>query len=361
MAYSLLSRKIEKIENSFGAFKIRLGIFWSLPALLLSCWLVLAACEPQADTDFQLPSNEIDGTRGSMSTQEVSHTLVASQAPTLTRAPSNTPTPSPTETPSPSPTLDIPSSIEFEIENGVDPDNINAIKVGVESAHQYLVSSMGGDEAAEKGILVSIFDKTSDESCCLGLTEDSSGNFVAGPRFYTLHPEWRRGNSLFPGSIDLEHAKHSAHEYSHAWQASVGCLGSPYGQILGSWLTEGMAEYIAWNSLVNSGFVTKDQATNFHMGTIISSGEDPDFRSWENPDNTFDWWAYSYSYFAVDMLASDYSGDLTLRNICEEAARVAPVTNLRDYLNLPIALDNVGIDRDVLYRDLNEYFEEVVN
>jgi hypothetical protein len=167
---------------------------------------------------------------------------------------------------------------------------------------------------------------------------------------------------MFPGGLSLEHQKHSAHEYTHAWQGALGCVGGQYGQPLGRWLTEGMAEYAAWNSLVQEGQLTREQVATFHVNSALSQSSysaRPDFKSWEDPDNPFHSWAYNYAYLAVEKLVTEAGGSIILRMLCDEAARVAPVTNIRDYLNLAIVMKNLGIDRDGFYDELPSYFAEL--
>jgi hypothetical protein len=257
----------------------------------------------------------------------------------------------------------VPSSIRFNIDNGVSAANVEAIWQGIAIVHNYLETMMGGDEASNwPNLTVSIFNATSNESCCLGLTEGHNGLYEPGPRFYTLHPEWRNRNAMFPGGLSLEHQKHSAHEYTHAWQGALGCVGGQYGQPLGRWLTEGMAEYAAWNSLVQAGQLTREQVATFHVNSALSQSSysaRPDFKSWEDPDNPFHSWAYNYAYLAVEKLVTEAGGSIILRMLCDEAARVAPVTNIRDYLNLAIVMKNLGIDRDGFYDELPSYFAEL--
>ncbi|MBL8051590.1 MAG: hypothetical protein JNM46_10245 [Anaerolineales bacterium] len=291
-----------------------------------------------------------------------SSTPIASLTPTITSIPTQTLTPSPSSTPKPTatPTLLLPSSIVFSIEDGVKPDDIKAIQQGIAIVHNYLETTVGGDETTNwPNFTVSVFNSSSNESCCLGLTKGSNGLNEPGPRFYTLHPEWSN-NPLFPNTF-IEHEKHSDHEYTHAWQGSLGCIGGRYGQPLGRWLTEGMAEYIAWNSLIKAGVFSHKQVIKFHVDSVLSQTGKPDFQSWENPDNLFDWWAYNYAYLAVEKLVEDNGGPIILRKLCDEAAKLAPVTNLRDYLNLNIAMKNLGIDKTSFYDELSIYFEEVLN
>lgn len=291
-----------------------------------------------------------------VTTPTLAFTQTAEATETIVPTSTKTPTLAPTLTP----TLSVPDSVNFNIEDGTDATDIVAIKQGVSLAHFYLETVLGGDEAASwPNITVNVFNADSKVSCCQGLTRGKSGFYEPGPSFYTLHPNWVSRNPLFPGSIFLEHKKHSTHEYTHSWQSAIGCAGGKYGNPLGNWLTEGMAEYITWNALVQSGELTHKQVIKFHVDSALSQAGQPDFQSWENNENLFDWWAYNYAYLAVEKLVSDNGGPMILRRLCEETARIAPETNIRDYKNLSIAMQNLGIDKEIFYSELPAYFDQV--
>lgn len=291
-----------------------------------------------------------------VATSTSAFTQTAGATETIAPTSTKTPTPAPTLTP----TLSVPDSVNFNIEDGTDATDVEAIKQGVALAHSYLETVLGGDEAASwPNMTVYVFNADSKVSCCQGLTRGPSGFNEPGPSLYTLHPEWLNRNTLFPGSQFLEHKKHSTHEYTHSWQAAIGCNGGKYGNVLGRWLSEGMAEYITWNALVQSGELTHRQAMKFHIDSALSQPGQPDFRSWENPNNPFDWWAYNYAYLAVEKLVSDNGGPMILRRLCEETARITSDANIRDYKNLDIAMQNLGIDKEAFYSELPSYFEQV--
>lgn len=311
-----------------------------MPILIAMGMLLLTAC----------------ATSQPVTTPTLTFTQTAVATETMVPTSTKTSTPAPTLTP----TLSVPESVNFNIDDGTDAADIEAIKQGVALAHFYLETVLGGDEAANwPNMTVNIFNADSKVSCCQGMTIGPSGFYEPGPSLYTLHPEWLNHNALSPESLFLEHKKHSAHEYIHSWQAAIGCAGGKYGNVLGGWLSEGMAEYIAWNALVQSGELTHKQVMKFHIDSALSQAGQPDFQSWENNDNLFDWWAYNYAYLAVEKLVSDNGGPMILRTLCEETARIAPETNIRDYKNLAIAMQNLGIDKEVFYSELPAYFDQV--
>ena len=261
--------------------------------------------------------------------------------------------------------LTVPPSISFYFDEGVGDADRGAIMTGVAIAHDYLQSVLGGDEttawrdASGNGLVVSVYtsaDPEESEGCCHGLTLGSDGQLRPGPRFYVSGRSWADGFQ----PAEVRHAKDSAHEYAHNWQAVNGCVAN-FGNPLGRWLTEGMAEYIAWNAVIRAGLTSESELLrwNVEYATSAATGP-PDWELWEDSDNpSFRHWSYPYSFLATRRLVDEYGGANVLRDICEEVARLAPTSGVHDHLNMRSAFENLGIDRGQLYADMDRYVAEL--
>ena len=262
--------------------------------------------------------------------------------------------------------LTNPPLVTMYFDEGVGVDDREAITAGVGIAHNYLATILGGDEAATwtdsvgNPLTFSVFASSDDEGCCLARSIGPSGVYEMGPRFYVEHPLWTQGNDFF-----IWHRKHAAHEYAHVWQAAVGGWGRGQpniGNPLGRWLSEGMAEYLAHNSLIEIGLLTEEQVIADTVRGASTAGFSPDLAAWENPDDqTFASVGYGFSLLAVIRLVNEYGGPMVLRLISEEAGRLAIATpGVRDYLHMGMAFENLGIDRGAFYADMAEYFDQLV-
>ena len=267
----------------------------------------------------------------------VEATVVAQATPALLTAPGSTPmtgpiepeptatpTPVPTTvtTPTPTPTPLAPSLLEFDIGVGVLRSQVELIQRGIDFARAYMQDVVGGDIAPDirSSITIKIVATGKGNqapggggACCTGLDE-------TGPRpfFDVKHPEWDQETP--PGTAD-HRQKVAAHEYAHAWHSSLGCL-TIHDQPLGDWLYEGMAEYVAYYSMIRGGLANAVDVRNFLLSAAASTGEaDVPLRSLESSQGL---WSGHIGYLAVEYLvALAPEGSLAVRIICEEVTRGA--------------------------------------
>jgi hypothetical protein len=209
----------------------------------------------------------------------------------------------------PRPTPPSPAGVTYRITGSVNASDIAEVHEGVARAGAYLAANVGGDRTHAMTVNVRVGNGT-EQFCCT----------AAGPSFdiVTSNTAWSAPTAAAPDTwtASTERKELAAHEYAHTWQYSVGgrpCMvGGP------RWLTEGMAESLAYRSLVDAGLIpaanmdvfTKRQLRNARYVTLQSLET-----SWPADVNPF-----AMGYLAVDrMLAAN--GPLALRNWCARVGR----------------------------------------
>ena len=265
--------------------------------------------------------------------------------------------------------LTNPPLVTMYFDEGVGVDDREAITAGVGIAHDYLATILSGDEAAtwtdwDGNPLTVTVHASEDMGCCTAgsfiPTRPFPDDFLLGPVFNVGSPIWNTGAA----PLFVRHRRDSAHEYAHAWQGALGCGGGGHGDPLGRWLSEGMAEYIGWNSLVAVGLVTEEEFLSYVVQSVSwDANHDPatpDFAAWESDDGqTFGSQGYFYSLLATTRLVNEYGGPMVLRDLCEETARLSHASGFPYWPNMAVAFENLGIDRGAFYADMAEYFDRV--
>ena len=196
-----------------------------------------------------------------------------------------------------------PRNVFFTTAPGVSAQDIADVHAGVEWAAGYLAANVGGDR--QDRVTVHIFPGDGTQQyCCLtyGATYD----------IVTTNTAWASPPAAAPDTWtpDTERTELSAHEYVHLWQYDTGgnaCMLGP------RWISEGMAESLAYRSLVAAGRIpqanmdvfTKRQLRNATY-VPLSSLES----SWPSAANPF-----AVAYLAVDRMLAVPS-PLALRTFC---------------------------------------------
>ena len=209
----------------------------------------------------------------------------------------------------PRPTPPSPRSFTFAAGAGLLARDLNDVHEGTEWASAYLSANVGGDRISPASARIVVGDGT-EQFCCI----------TSGPSFdiVTSNRAWASPQAAAPDTwtADDERAELAAHEYVHVWQYDVGgraCMvGGP------RWLSEGMAESLAYRSLVASGRIapanldvfTKRQLTTARYVTLRSLET-----GWPGDANPF-----AVGYLAVDRLLAVPS-PLALRAYCARVGR----------------------------------------
>jgi hypothetical protein len=203
----------------------------------------------------------------------------------------------------PPPAPASPGGVTYAISGAVNASDIAEVHDGVARAGAYLATSVGGDRANAVTVNVRVGDGT-EQFCCL----------TQGPSFeiVTTNTAWSAPQAAAPDTWtpSTERKELAAHEYVHMWQYAVGSRACMLGP---RWLSEGMAESLAYRSLVSAGVIpaanmdvfTKRQLRSARYVTLRSLES-----VWPADANPF-----AVGYLAVDrMLAAN--GPLALRTWC---------------------------------------------
>src|SRR4051812_24146489 len=205
-------------------------------------------------------------------------------------------------------TPSTPASFAFTTGPGLAAQDINDVHEGVEWASAYLAASVGGDRVTRAMARMSVGDGT-EQFCCI----------TSGPTFdiVTSNRAWASPAAAAPDtwSADDERTELAAHEYVHVWQYDVGgraCMLTP------RWLSEGMAESLAYRSLVAAGRINAADLDVFTRRQL-QNGRYVALRSleaqWPSDANPF-----AVGYLAVDRLLAVPS-PLALRMYCTLVGR----------------------------------------
>lgn len=229
--------------------------------------------------------------------------------------------------------LALPLGLTFDLGPGTRESDTIDMRPGFARASLYLRSRVGGDR--QRPIETRIRSESS-RYCCM-----ASGN-SGGPGwmyFNVSHEHWNPPRS-FPIAIDRQ--KTAAHEYVHTWQGDLGCFPVPI------WFTEGMAEYIAYETLVIDGLLTDAEVLEFHRHIRRA----PLQATLQELESSFpsDAYPYSVGYFAVRQLIRARD-TLQLRGFCEAVASARSVN--RDWRS--VFADSFGISVESFYAQFEAF------
>ena len=168
--------------------------------------------------------------------------------------------------------------LTFDFASNVPSSELTHIQTGIRQVQEFLTTDLGGDIPinTQMGITVKIVAAGSGNqepggggSCCTALAP-------SGARFFfdVRHPNWDLsrppGNATW--TVQANKEKTAAHEYVHAWQWSLGGL-TPTSQPLGDWLNEGLAEYVAYSTMIRAGSMREADVDAFVLSSAIATGQ----------------------------------------------------------------------------------------
>ena len=177
------------------------------------------------------------------------------------------------------------------------------------------------------------------------------------PFFDIAHPHWgRHTNRKIHTAI---------HEYAHNWQQHLGCISKFY-QPLGNWLSEGMAEYITYEAMIESGIIDRSKFIEANLSSATRSGQ------FSRPLRDFAEGAIAdigihpgtIGLIALHRLVpSAPGGIMSLRTICEEVAAIATDPSLGGTgMFYPEAFETAfGVSLEDFYADFEEYRKELIS
>jgi hypothetical protein len=205
----------------------------------------------------------------------------------------------------PTPTPPDPAGVTFQIDPGVSARDIAQVHQGVQHAHAYLDRFVGGARQRPSSVHVYVGDGTQ-PFCCT-----ASGDAF---EIVTSKQAWATPQAAAPDTwtADTERMELAAHEYVHVWQYAVGGRACMAGGV--RWISEGMAESLAYRALVADGVIpapnldtfTRRQLNNAPNKATLASLE----TTWPADANPF-----AVAYLAVDRLLAA-KGLLAIRDWC---------------------------------------------
>lgn len=193
--------------------------------------------------------------------------------------------------------------LRYDVAAGVSCVDEAAIRQGIEKAQTFLTTNTGGDVPASMHPLVTVKvvatglgnqSPGGGGACCT--SQDTAG--MGRPFFDVKHPNWdiSKPPGIATWSIFANKEKTAAHEYVHVWAWSLG--GLPYSsERLGDWLTEGLAEYLAYSTMVRLGQMRAEDVDAFMLSSAVITGEAAQCLSSLEQDTTI--WPGHSGYLAV--------------------------------------------------------------
>ena len=199
--------------------------------------------------------------------------------------------------------------ILFAVGAGVDAQADADVHEGIARAGAYLARAVGGDRSRTATVRIRVGDGT-ERYCCLAQLD--------GIDIVTSNTEWVSPLAVAPDTwnADTERKELAAHEYIHLWQGEVGgsaCMLGP------RWLSEGMAESLAYRALIADGLIGASNLDTFTKRNLNGATTRPTLQQletqWPGAANP-----YSVAYLAVDRLLAA-NGPLPLRSWCQAVGR----------------------------------------
>ena len=200
-----------------------------------------------------------------------------------------------------------PRGMYFAVGAGVDAQSIADVHGGIDRVSAFLARSAGGDRSRTATTRIATGNAT---YCCLA--------HLDGIDITTGNSEWvaPRAAAADTWSADTERMELAAHEYVHVWQGELGGTSCMLGP---RWLSEGMAESLAYRSLVGAGLIPQANMDVFTKRQLSTASTHPALAELETqwPDSAN---PYSVAYLAVDRLLAA-NGPLPLRSWCAAVGR----------------------------------------
>ena len=267
---------------------------------------------PQETTELtQLPTPKLETPTPIVGTKTPTPQLVLTDTPkpaveSPTPKPLITPTPRLEATPTSTPEVRsiLTPGITYSFDHGVSAEDRKYILEADRLSREFLVANLGTDITGHYSVYVRAATSFSNSS---RIARAISRYEV---EIYTLHPKWAEYKPF-------ERTKIMCHERFHLVQYELSDQFPVPGP---TWLSEGSAEYVAYQAVINEGLTTNDEAKAFHIGKSKSSQQAlPTLQSLETDKAWEQTPAYSLAYIAVELLVSGNA--MSLRTYFEAFAK----------------------------------------
>lgn len=191
--------------------------------------------------------------------------------------------------------------VTYQFDPAVGISDRAIVAEGINRANCFLETIVGGN--AMFPFTAKVSADTGDGACCSAGGTDLN--------IHTQHPAWTNGyHNVYPWSLNANDQKILIHEYTHLWQSNLGCLRYYNSS---TWVYEGMAEYIAYQTMVHDGLMTSANVNTFQTSVVKYNALPPlsEMETAVPPSNG----GYSVAYLAIGQLVAR-AGFPALRDFC---------------------------------------------
>jgi hypothetical protein len=204
----------------------------------------------------------------------------------------------------------------LKIAKGVPESEVSLIVDGLNRANAHLESEYGGSIPAAMLKKIRIRIEASGKG-----SEESGGapaamNWSKGlPKLYfdVKHREWNQGDQEHGWSESDKKLKVGIHEYVHAWQGTLTKKGLSGVR----WIDEGIAEFIAFDTMVAAGLM--EQSDVDHYLIVTAKNSDGLSRPLKSYSSIRDVWPGEVGAIAIDWLVSESTeGRKSTRKFAEQ-------------------------------------------
>lgn len=224
------------------------------------------------------------------------------------------------------------SGFIFDIGPGVPDKQVALVKEGLAIAREVLDAYYGGDIPADirEHVTVKL------EATGKGNQEPGAGggnatglspinDLLPRPYFDVAHRDWFQQTNGRGWTQRAEQLKMVVHEYVHGWELWYG-HASQYEQPLGNWISEGLAEYVAFNAIIERGKMTKRDVDRFEMNGASDHKQETRYPLKELGSSQTPVWPGHIGYLAMDWLVSESpNGRASIRVLQDELVRTNSV------------------------------------
>ena len=222
----------------------------------------------------------------------------------------------------------IEGALDFDVAAGVRSSDAEVVETALDLAQAYMDDHLGGGVPRRNRdtIAVRIVAKGDGvekagggAACCSAFSTGGDSVVIVRPFFDVAHSDWTTRPALARWRREDHQRALAMHEYARGWQHGLGCLSSS-AEPLGHWLSEGLAQYVAYRGLIEQDRLRANDVLEFMRSTAEATGElDLPLQAFE--PLTARPWPGHVGYLAVDRLvAVAPDGPLAARRVCEGVA-----------------------------------------
>ncbi|GAB3454063.1 hypothetical protein GCM10027321_04930 [Massilia terrae] len=255
------------------------------------------------------------------------------------------------------------AGFHWDIAANVPPDQAAIVKGAAVLAQTFIDSKLGGGLPAAVRTATTFKVVASGlgnqelgggGSCCTALAVGPGGSSQLRPFIDVKHSDWDRpaDSSVYAHWTQLaDHQKVVVHEYTHAWQSSLGCLSISV-QPLGFWINEGLAEFVANEAMFAQGSMSRADVRQFMLQSADYTGElGMPLRQLGGTSAAV--WPGHIGYLAIDYLVGRAPAGIgAVRILCEQVA--AGATTAAAFRTA------FGVDMDSFYTDFEALRPQLV-